>query len=111
MSDICKHLNLIREVDPSGPGCSECLASGGWWVHLRRCVSCGHIGCCDSSPAKHASAHALDTNHPLVQSYEPNEDWLWCYFDEVMFEMPEMTPSPSHPPGWSPGPPGKVPVV
>jgi hypothetical protein len=80
------------------PGCVECLATGSRWVHLRRCMTCGHIGCCDSSPNKHASKHALvDTDHPIVQSFEPGEDWLWCYVDEVMFEIPALSPSPSHP--------------
>jgi hypothetical protein len=84
------------------------MKNDGWWVHLRRCAICGHIGCCDSSPNKHATAHAQTTGHPIIQSYEPGEDWLWCYPDELMFELPDMQDSPSHPEGWSPGPPGKV---
>jgi len=70
---------------------------GGHWLHLRRCMACGHIGCCDSSPNKHASKHARTIAHPIVQSFEPGEDWLWCYVDEVGFEIPELTPSPAHP--------------
>ncbi|HTP49089.1 MAG TPA: UBP-type zinc finger domain-containing protein [Anaeromyxobacteraceae bacterium] len=109
MARPCQHASEIRNPAPSGPGCVECLATGGWWVHLRRCVDCGHVGCCDSSPSKHATRHARTAKHPIVQSYEPDEDWLWCYVDEVDFEVPSMRNSPSHPPGWSPGPPGKVP--
>jgi hypothetical protein len=106
MPATCTHLDLIdAAVEPSGPGCVECLAEGGRWLHLRRCATCGHVGCCDSSPARHGSAHARETGHPIAQSYEPGEDWLWCYVDEVAFEVSELTPSTSHPPGWSPGPP------
>lgn len=108
MALICSHMELIQNPKPSGPGCVECLQNDGWWVNLRRCMICGHIGCCDSSPNKHASAHADITHHPIIQSYEPNEDWLWCYVDEVAFEIPTLKNSLSHPPGWSPGPPGKL---
>ena len=66
-------------------------------MHLRRCVQCGHIGCCDSSPMRHATAHFHETNHPIIQSFEPGEDWLWCYVDEVGYEIPTMLHSPSHP--------------
>ena len=110
MARACGHLALVRDVSPSGPGCVECLEGDGWWVHLRRCAVCGHVGCCDSSPSKHASRHARTTGHPIIQSYEPGEDWLWCYVDEVQFDVPSMRHSPSHPPGWSPGPPGRVPA-
>lgn len=105
MAQECTHLNQIKDVAPSGPGCVECLAEHSEWVHLRRCVSCGHIGCCDSSPNQHATKHAMKTGHPIIQSYEPGEDWLWCYLDNLGFEIPTMVNSPSHPPGWSPGPP------
>jgi len=107
MATICNHLDQIQNPEPSGPGCIECLKTNSWWVHLRRCMTCGHIGCCDSSPNKHATAHYHTYNHPIIQSYEPGEDWLWCYIDELPFEIPELQDSPSHPPGWSPGPPGK----
>ena len=70
-------------VLPSGPGCVECLASDGWWFHLRRCALCGHVGCCDSSPNRHATAHSHATSHPIVRSLEAGEDWSWCYVDEV----------------------------
>ena len=98
MSDQCTHLaDIETTVAPSGDGCVECLATGGRWVHLRRCVECGHVGCCDSSPNKHATAHARGTGHPLVQSFEPGEDWFWCYVDDVFFELDGRPASPSHP--------------
>ena len=74
-------------VPPTGPGCAECEASGGWWFHLRRCARCGHVGCCDSSPNRHASAHARESSHPIIRSAEPDETWCWCYVDEVVFEV------------------------
>jgi uncharacterized UBP type Zn finger protein len=73
-------------VTPSAPGCEECLKIGSRWVHLRLCLQCGHVGCCDSSPNRHASKHFAATAHPLVQSLEPGEDWIWCYVDEVALE-------------------------
>ena len=69
-------------VPPSGTGCVECDAAGGWWVHLRRCAACGHIGCCDDSLARHASAHWRETGHPIIRSFEPGEDWFWNYDDQ-----------------------------
>lgn len=78
------HLDLVRQVSPHTPeGCEECLRDGTSWVHLRLCLTCGHVGCCDSSPMRHASAHAAHNPHPIVQSYEPGEDWRWCYVDEA----------------------------
>ena len=97
MADGCVHLDTIADVAPSGDGCVDCLAMGGRWVHLRRCAECGHIGCCDSSPNKHATAHFHGTQHPLVQSFEPGEEWYWCYVDELGFELEGAPPSPSHP--------------
>jgi uncharacterized UBP type Zn finger protein len=91
----CTHLDEIADVSPSGDGCVECLAAGGRWVHLRLCLSCGHVGCCDSSPGRHATAHFHADGHPVVQSYEPGEDWLWCYADEVAFTVGNV-PSHSH---------------
>jgi len=83
----CRHLDDISgDVTPSGDGCVECLATGGEWVHLRLCLSCGHVGCCDDSPNRHASAHSRATRHPLIRSFEPGEDWIWCYLDQVGFE-------------------------
>ena len=79
----CSHLDQIREVVPSGEGCKECLEMGDKWVHLRLCLACGHVGCCDSSKNKHASRHAEETGHPIVRSFQPGEDWRWCYVDET----------------------------
>ena len=80
----CGHASMIRPVVPRTPqGCEECLSAGSSWVHLRLCLTCGHVGCCDSSPGKHASRHAHVVAHPIVQSFEPGEDWRWCYFDET----------------------------
>jgi uncharacterized UBP type Zn finger protein len=97
MAEICSHLDADTGAAPSGDGCVECLAIGQAWVHLRRCVTCGHIGCCDSSPGKHATFHFHQTAHPLIQSFEPGEEWYWCYVDEVMFELEGRAPSPAHP--------------
>jgi hypothetical protein len=81
----CGHLDQIRNVEPNTPdGCEECLATGGWWVHLRLCLSCGHVGCCDNSPGTHATKHFHKSKHPIMRSLEPGEDWGWCYIDEVM---------------------------
>lgn len=78
------HLSLVRPVSAQTPGgCEECLILGSTWVHLRLCLTCGHVGCCDSSPHRHARVHALAAGHPIVQSYEPGEDWRWCYLDEA----------------------------
>ena len=92
----CTHVDTISAAAPSDDGCTDCLAIGGRWVHLRRCAECGHVGCCDSSPNKHATAHFHATSHPIVQSFEPGEDWYWCYADEVMFQLPGDRNSPSH---------------
>ena len=88
MADGCTHLDqILVEVPDSVPGCEDCLAIGGRWVHLRLCMTCGHIGCCDSSPNRHASKHAAADQHPIVRSVEPGERWYWCYVDEIAFEM------------------------
>ena len=79
----CTHLDLIRPVTPSAEGCEDCLKIGAPWMHLRLCLTCGHVGCCDSSPNRHARAHYHAAGHPIVQSFEPGEDWQWCYADEV----------------------------
>jgi uncharacterized UBP type Zn finger protein len=87
MNAACIHVAQIRPVQPRTPdGCEDCLKAGGWWVHLRMCLTCGHIGCCDSSPSKHATAHFHQTQHPMIRSFEPGEDWGWCYVDELAFE-------------------------
>lgn len=83
MDKVCTHMDQIRPVSPSAQGCEECLKTGGRWVHLRMCLTCGHVGCCDSSPGKHATAHFAETDHPIMRSAEPGESWKWCYVDEV----------------------------
>jgi Zn-finger in ubiquitin-hydrolases and other protein len=85
-SDVptCPHVRQIRSVVPRTPqGCEECLRIGSGWVHLRLCLTCGHVGCCDSSPGRHARRHAYLTGHAIVQSFQPGEDWRWCFFDET----------------------------
>lgn len=84
----CSHAGRIKDVAPSGDGCAQCLASGDRWVHLRMCLECGHVGCCDSSKNKHARRHHGATGHPIMRSIEPGEDWRWCYVDEVMLAAP-----------------------
>jgi len=80
----CTHLDQIHDVTPRTPnGCEECLKMGSRWVHLRLCLTCGHVGCCDSSPNRHASKHYHQTQHPIVRSFEPGEDWRWCYVDQI----------------------------
>ena len=79
----CTHLNQIRDVKPSAAGCEECLKLKDRWVHLRMCLTCGHVGCCDSSPNRHARMHAAAVGHPIVQSLEQGEDWRWCFIDET----------------------------
>jgi len=101
---------LDLAAPPSGTGCAECLAADGWWFHLRRCAHCGHVGCCDSSPSQHASRHAADTRHPIVQSFEPGEDWFWDYAAEQYFEGPMLAAPHHHPLDQPvPGPAGRVP--
>jgi len=87
MPDGCSHLATIRDVTPSALGCEECLRIGSPWVHLRICRTCGHVGCCDSSPNKHATKHFHRTKHPIIEGYDPPEGWGWCYFDLVMFDL------------------------
>lgn len=109
MSDECAHRDqIVPGAEPSGDGCKECLENETVWMYLRRCAICGHIGCCDSSPNAHATKHFQETGHAIIQSYEPGEDWLYCYEDDLMFESDELAGSPSRPPGWSPGPPWMV---
>jgi len=87
--DSCPHFDQIYPVTPRANGCEECLTMGERWVHLRLCLTCGHVGCCDDSKNKHASAHFRQTHHPLLRSFEPGETWGWCFVDEAFFdEMP-----------------------
>ena len=85
MSEVCTHLDevTVHELPASVDGCVDCLRDGGKWLHLRICLSCGHVGCCDDSPSRHATAHAHEASHPLIRSLEPGEEWSWCYDDEV----------------------------
>ena len=88
MSDVvCSHLDeiTVRELPLSVDGCEDCLRTGGKWLHLRICLSCGQAGCCDDSPNRHATAHYHATSDPIIRSLEPGEDWSWCYVDEVAF--------------------------
>ena len=87
----CPHVvSLHQLVPPRTPeGCEECLVIGSGWVHLRLCLSCGHVGCCDSSPHRHATKHFHATTHPVIASYEPGERWAWCYVDEIDMPVPE----------------------
>ncbi len=80
----CTHLDTIRDVKPSSVGCEECLKIGDSWVHLRECLECGHVGCCDDSKNKHATKHFRKTGHPIMRSFQPGEDWKWCFVDEVV---------------------------
>ena len=102
--------DLDPTVPPSGPVCAECTAAQGWWVHLRRCTACGVVGCCDSSPGQHATAHFRRTGHAIVASYEPGEVWFWSYDTHEMGRGPELAGPQSHPDDQPvPGPAGRVP--
>lgn len=82
----CQHIADINEVTPNSNGCEDCLKIGGQWLHLRLCETCGHVGCCDSSPNKHATKHFHATNHPIIKSFEKGEDWAFCYIDDLFYE-------------------------
>jgi uncharacterized UBP type Zn finger protein len=86
----CSHLELAASrptgVEPSGPGCEECLLTRGTWVHLRLCLDCGHVGCCDNSPGRHATKHYHRTRHAVIRSFEPGEEWGYCYPDDQVIE-------------------------
>ena len=82
----CTHLDQIHAVKPGAAGCEECLRMKDRWVHLRMCLTCGHVGCCDSSKNKHATKHFDATNHPIIRSVEPGENWRWCYVDQLMMD-------------------------
>ncbi len=83
MATQCTHLDRIKFMSTDKHVCEDCIKTGDRWVHLRMCLECGHVGCCDSSKNKHATKHFHRTKHPLVRSAEPGEDWVWCYVDEV----------------------------
>jgi uncharacterized UBP type Zn finger protein len=96
----CAHVVSVQiaELPESVAGCEECLESGSPWCHLRMCMTCGHVGCCDSSPNKHATAHAISTDHPIMRSVQPGENWAWCYVDQVAMVLPQVTGEPTIPP-------------
>ena len=82
----CRHLDQIHPVTPSAAGCEDCLKTGDDWVHLRLCQTCGHVGCCDSSRNRHATKHFQTTGHAIIKSFQPGEDWGWCYVDQVYLD-------------------------
>jgi hypothetical protein len=96
----CTHLDqvLLRQLPDAVDGCEDCLATGGRWLHLRICLNCGHVACCDDSPGRHASAHARGTEHPIIRSLEPGEDWSWCYVDELAMRITEVQGTTRIPP-------------
>jgi uncharacterized UBP type Zn finger protein len=95
----CTHLDHVRvtELPDSVDGCADCLAQGSKWLHLRICLECGHVGCCDDSPEHHASAHAKSAEHPIMRSIQPGEDWSWCFVDEVAMRIPQVHGQPRIP--------------
>ncbi len=84
MAQECTHLDSIKVTQTDIHVCEDCIKTGDTWVHLRMCLTCGHVGCCDSSPNKHASKHANQSDHPLIRSIEPGERWVWCYVDQIV---------------------------
>jgi uncharacterized UBP type Zn finger protein len=96
----CTHLDqvTVTELPDSVEGCEDCLREGGVWLHLRICLSCGHVGCCDNSPGRHATAHYHSSSHPLIRSIEPGEEWSWCYEDESAMVISDITGAPRIPP-------------
>jgi uncharacterized UBP type Zn finger protein len=96
----CTHLDQITvlELPEQVDGCEDCLKIGSVWLHLRICLVCGHVGCCDNSPNRHATAHFHETGHPLIRSLEPGEDWSWCYVDELAMVIGDVTGSTRIPP-------------
>jgi uncharacterized UBP type Zn finger protein len=100
METTCTHLDhvLITELPDAVAGCEDCLATGDPWLHLRICLECGHVGCCDDSPNRHATAHAAGSGHPIIRSLQPGEDWSWCYADEALMRIPDVRGSTRIPP-------------
>jgi uncharacterized UBP type Zn finger protein len=92
MSEVCTHLDQVelRELPAAVDGCVDCLREGGKWLHLRICLTCGHVGCCDDSPNRHATKHQHATTHPIIRSLEPGELWCWCYVDHVAFILEQL---------------------
>ena len=100
MAATCTHLDhvLVTELPDAVEGCVDCLAAGGAWCHLRICLECGHVGCCDDSPNHHATKHATETGHPIIRSIQPGEDWSWCYADQLAMVIREVQGEPRIPP-------------
>ena len=96
MATICSHMGAVERLSSEVFVCEDCVRIGSWWVHLRMCATCGHVGCCDQSPNKHATQHFQSTGHPIIRSQERSEDWMWCYVDEVFLEVPETVPVQAH---------------
>lgn len=94
MAGACTHKSTIVTVTPRAAGCEECLRTGSWWVRLRLCRTCGHVGCCDDSPNRPATKHFHATGHPIIEGYDPPEGWGWRHIDETMVELPDRTPHP-----------------
>jgi uncharacterized UBP type Zn finger protein len=96
----CTHLGTVQitELPAASDGCEDCLRLGGVWLHLRICLQCGHVGCCDDSPGRHASVHAATTSHPLIRSLEPGELWCWCFVDQMAMIVPQISGSTRIPP-------------
>jgi uncharacterized UBP type Zn finger protein len=96
----CSHLDSVEltELPEEVDGCPQCLATGDPWCHLRICLTCGQVGCCDSSPNKHASRHAAAESHPIMRSIQPGEDWSWCFVDELALRIPQGSGEPRIPP-------------
>ena len=96
----CTHLDhvVLTQLPQRSEGCEECLRVGSGWVHLRICLECGHVGCCDDSPNRHASAHRAETAHPIIRSLEPGERWSWCFEDEIVLTLPQVQGTTSIPP-------------
>jgi hypothetical protein len=99
-SSGCGHLDsvAVTQLPEAVEGCEDCLRDGGVWLHLRICLECGHVGCCDSSPGRHASAHARTAAHPLIRSLEPGEEWCWCFEDGLAMVIPEISGQTRIPP-------------
>ena len=97
---VCTHLGevVVRELPFEVEGCEDCLRYGSKWLHLRICLTCGHVGCCDDSPNRHATAHHRATSHSIIRSLEPGEDWSWCYVDEVAFRFDRIAGTTRIPP-------------
>ncbi len=111
-TQLCAHLKAAKDHAPNTPrGCEECLKTGDRWVHLRLCLTCGHVGCCDDSPNHHATRHHHATGHPVIKSFEPGETWFWDFPSEQMVDGPPLAPPEAHPADQpAPGPRGRVPA-